>query len=73
MFKSKIRKNLIIHNLLFKKIIVNRTKLRRSRQEIINYNNCIKKLKNVRRKSITIYNIHKSQKFIAIHYDKKFE
>ena len=31
MFKSKIRKNLIIHNLLFKKAIVNRTKLRRLR------------------------------------------
>ena len=30
MFKSKKQKILIIHNLLFKKIIVNRTKLRRS-------------------------------------------
>ena len=73
MFKSKIRKNLIIHNLLFKKTIVNRTKLRRSRQKIINYNNCIEKLKNVRKKIVTIYDIYKSQKFIAIYYDKKIE
>ena len=73
MFKSKIRRNLIIHNLLFKKVIVNRTKLRRLRQKIINHNNCIKKLKNIRRKNITIYDIYKSQKFIAIHYDKKIE
>ena len=73
MFKSKIRKNLIIYNLLFKKTIVNRTKLRRLRQEIINYNNCIEKLKNVRRKNIAIYDIYKSQKSIAIHYDKKIE
>ena len=73
MFKSKVRKNLIIHNLLFKKTIVNRTKLRRSRQKIINYNNCIEKLKNVRKKIVTIYDIYKSQKFIAIYYDKKIE
>ena len=71
MFKLKIRKNLIIHNLLYKKTIVNRTKLRRSRQKIINYNSFIKKLKNVRRKNITIYDIYKSQKFIIIYYDKK--
>ena len=46
-FKSKTQKNLIIHNLLLKKIIVNRTKLRRSRQKTINYNNNVKKLKNI--------------------------
>ena len=31
MFNLKIRKNLIVDNILFKKIIVNRTKLRRLR------------------------------------------
>ena len=46
-FKSKTQKNLIIHNLLLKKIIVNRTKLQRSRQKTINYNNNVKKLKNI--------------------------
>ena len=73
MFKSKTRKILIVHNLLFKKNIVNRTKLRRSRQKTINYNNSIKKLKNVCRKSITIYNIYELQKFITFYYDKKIK
>ena len=64
---------MIIHNLLFKKIIVNRIKLRRSRQEIINHNSFIKKLKNVRRKNIIIYDIYESQEFIAVYYYKKVE
>ena len=55
------------YNLLFKKAIVNRTKLQHLRQKTINYNNNFKKLKSVCKKSIETYDIHKSQKFVIFH------
>ena len=60
MFKSKNKRKMTSHNILLKKAIVNRTKLRCSRQKIINHRNNIKNLKNIREKSITIYDIYRS-------------
>ena len=57
-------------NIFLKKIFVNKTKLRYSRQKIINYNNCFETMKNIRKKNVKIYHIYESQKFFAFYNHK---
>ena len=54
-------------DLFFKKIIVNRTKLRYTRQKIINDCNDFENVKNVRRKIVKIHYIYKLQKSVVFH------
>ena len=54
-------------DLFFKKIIVSQTKLRYTRQKIINNCNSFENVKNVRKKIVKIHHIHESQKFVVFH------
>ena len=58
-------------DLFFKKIIVSRTKLRYTRQKIINNCNNFKNVKNVRKKIVKIYHIHESQKSVVFYQYEK--
>ena len=58
-------------NLFFKKIVVNRTKLRYTRQKIINNCNDFKNVKNVRKKIVKIHHIYESQKSVVFHQYEK--
>ena len=60
-------------DLFFKKIIVNRTKLRYTRQKIINDCNDFENVKNVRKKIVKIHHIHKSQKSVVFHQYEKIQ
>ena len=58
-------------DLFFEKIIVNRTKLRCTRQRIINNCNDFENVKNIRRKIVKIHHIHESQKLLYFINTKK--
>ena len=60
-------------NLFFEKFIVNPTKLRYTRQKIINNCNSFENVKNVRRKIVKIHHIHKLQKSVIFHQYEKIQ
>ena len=70
---QKHKKKVTFYNILFKKVIINWTKLQCTQQKFFNNCNNIKKLKNIRKKNIIIYNIYESQKFIVFHNNKTIE
>ena len=55
---QKHKKKMTFYNILFKKVIVNRTKLQCTQQKVFNNRNNIKKLKSIRKRNIIIYNIY---------------
>ena len=61
------------NNLFFKKIVVNRTKLRYTRQKIINNCNDFENVKNVRKKIVKINQIYELQKFVVFHQYEKIQ
>ena len=64
---------MIFNNLFFEKIIVNWTKLRYTRQKIINDCNNFKNVKNIYRKIVKIYYIHELQKSVVFHQYEKIQ
>ena len=55
------------NDLFVQKIIVNRTKLRYTRQKFVNNCNNFKNVKNVCKKIVKIHHIHELQKFVAFY------
>ena len=66
-------KKLTFYNIFFEKVFVSEIKLQCSRQEIINHNNNVRKLKNVRKKNLKINNFYESQKFVALYHYQAIE
>ena len=60
-------------DLFFEKIIINRTKLRYTRQKIINNCNDFKNVKNIRKKIVKIHHIHKLQKSVVFYQYEKIQ
>ena len=56
-----------LSNISLKKTFVSKTKLRHSRQKVINDCNVVEIMKNIRKKNIETYYIHESQKFLTFH------
>ena len=73
MLQSKTRWYITFNNLFFKKIIVNRTELRYTRQKIINNCNDFENVKNVRKKIVKIHHIHESQKSVVFYQYEKIQ
>ena len=61
------------NNLFFEKIIVNRTKLRYTRQKIINNCDNFENVKNVRKKIVKIHHIHELQKSVVFYQYEKIQ
>ena len=61
------------NDLFFKKIIINRTELRYTRQKIINNCNDFENVKNVRKKIVRTYHIHESQKSVVFYQYEKIQ
>ena len=61
------------NNLFFEKIIVSQTKLRYTRQKIINDYNDFKNVKNIRRKIVKTYYIYEVQKFVVFYQYEKIQ
>ena len=58
--QSKARGQILLNDILFQKIIFNKTKLRYCEQRIVNYRCCFIILKNICEKIFRIQYLHKS-------------